>query len=225
MRCKQYNANHGKLTTVLLDDMTGMIHHKMYFKIATESLESAKLFEESIKSLKLDPSPWIKIDLVDKNVSQYFESAVESIVFSGLTIEAFINCYALDRLSKSKFKRFNNFSLKGKWSKIPMEVTGKEIPEDSQAMIQLAALIKSRNNLVHYKAGGGDEIAYYTYVGAMLKEAEAAHPFPLTMQAESNVDTIRLLIDELHKIDSTISRADLMFDQNDNRWFELWSKS
>jgi hypothetical protein len=205
--------------------MTGLIHHKMYFKITRERLDNARLFERSVKELKLDPSPWIRLDLIDKNVSKYFESAVESIVFSGLTIEAFINSYALTHISKSKFKSLDNLSLRQKWLEIPKAVTGKEIPEDSLAMKQLAGLVKSRNNLVHYKTGGIDAIEYYSYIGTMLQERETAHAFPLTIQAESNINTIRLLIDELSEIDSRVSQADLMFNENENRWFELWSQS
>jgi hypothetical protein len=197
----------------------------MYFKIAKDRLASARVFERSTKELKLDPSPWIKLDLIDMNVSKYFEAVVESIVFSGLTIEAFINSYALTHVSRSRFKILNNLSLRQKWIEIPKAVTGREIPGDSQAMTQLAGLIKARNNLVHYKTGDNDASKYYSHVGTMLRETEAAHAFPLTIQAESSIGTIELLIDELNKIDSRASRADLMFNENENRWYELWSPS
>ena len=59
----------------------------------------------------------------------------------------------------------------------------------------------------------------------MLRESQLSHALPLTMQAESNISTIRLLIDELKEIDSTVSEADLLFDESENRWFELWTQS
>ena len=205
--------------------MTGLIHHKLYFKITKDRLDNAKSLERSVKELRMDPSPWIKLDLTDEILSKYFESAVESIVFSGLTIEAFINAYAMARVSKSEFKKLNKLSLREKWTEVPNAVTGKKIPEDSQAMLQLAELVKSRNNLVHYKIAGNDPKEYYSYIGRMLKESQPSHALPLTMQAESNVTTIMLLIDELQQIDSTVAETDLMFSENDNRWFELWSQS
>lgn len=205
--------------------MTGLIHHKMYFKITRDRLDSAKSLEKSVKELRIDPSPWIKLDLTDEILSKYFESVVESIVFSGLTVEAFINAYAMARLSKSEFKKLNNLSLRGKWSEVPNAVTGKKIPEDSQAMLQLAELVKSRNNLVHYKTVGNDPREYYSYIENMLQEPQPSYALPLTTQAESNITTIMLLINELKQIDTTVSEADLMFSENDNRWFELWSQS
>lgn len=205
--------------------MTGLIHHKMYFKISRERLDSAKSLERSVRELRTDPSPWIKLDLTDEILSKYFEAAVESIVFSGLTIEAFINAYAMARVSNSKFKKLNRHSLRGKWSEVPSAVTGKKIPEDSQAMIQLAELVKSRNNLVHYKTAGNDPMKYYSYIGSLLEESTLSHALPLTTQAESNINTVMLLIDELKQIDSSVSEADLMFSESDNRWFELWSHS
>ena len=205
--------------------MTGLIHHKMYFKITRDRLDSAQLLERSVKGLRRDPSPWIKLDVIDEILSSYFVSVVESIVFSGLTVEAFINSYAMARVSKPEFKKLNSLSLREKWSEIPNAVTGKRIPEDSQAMLQLAELVKSRNNLVHYKAAGNDPKEYYSYIGSMLRESQLSHALPLTMQAESNISTIRLLIDELKEIDSTVSEADLLFDESENRWFELWTQS
>jgi hypothetical protein len=197
----------------------------MYFKITRDRLDSAKLLERSVKELRLDPSPWIKLDLTDEILSKYFESVVESIVFSGLAVEAFINSYAMARVSESEFKKLNKLSLRGKWSEVPNAVTGQKIPEDSQAMLQLAELVKSRNNLVHYKTAGNDPNEYYSYIGNMLQESQPSHVLPLTLQAESNITTIRLLIDELKEIDSTVSETDLVFSENDNRWFELWSQS
>jgi hypothetical protein len=203
--------------------MTGLIHHKLYFKITRDRLDSAQSLERSVKGLRLDPSPWIKLDLIDEILSNYFESVVESIVFSGLTVEAFINSYAMARVSKPEFKRLNRLSLREKWLEIPSTVTGKKIPEDSQAVLQLAELVKSRNNLVHYKIAVNDPSEYYSLIGSMLMESDLTHALPLTMQAESNIRTIRLLIAELKLIDSTVSDADLLFDKNENRWFELWS--
>jgi hypothetical protein len=197
----------------------------MYFKITRDRLDSAKSFERSAKELRQDPSPWIKLDLIDEILSGYFESVVESIVFSGLTVEAFINSYAMARVSKPEFKKLNKLSLKEKWSEIPNAVTGEKIPEDSQAMLQLAELVKSRNSLVHYKTAGNDPKEYYSYIGSILRESQPSHSLPLTMQAESNISTIRLLVDELKEIDSTVSETDLLFDENENRWFKMWSQS
>lgn len=204
--------------------MTSLIYHKLYFKITRERLSDAKLNERSIKILSEDPCPWIKIDLSDEIFSRYLESVVESIVFSGLTVEAFINSYALSRVSKSKFQKLDRLSLREKWTEIPRIATGKIMHEDSIAIIKLTGLIKSRNDLVHYKAVGCAPNVYYSFVQKMLQNVKASQAFPLTMQAESNISTIKLLIDELKRLDPTVSETDLMFDEDENRWFELWSK-
>lgn len=95
--------------------------HIEFYEIALEGLKRAKrlekLAERSIRKMKLTED--------DKNYSARMTGFAElgsivSVVFSALSLEAFINDYASQRLSKSYFDNYlDKLDLVSKWVVIP----------------------------------------------------------------------------------------------------------
>lgn len=86
------------------------------------------------------------------------ESAVSAIVFAGMAAEAYIYDYAARHLGKSYTDdHIDTLSAVNKWVVIPRLVTGNIFPKDRQAFQLLKGLVKSRNELVHYKAHDATE--------------------------------------------------------------------
>ena len=74
------------------------------------------------------------------------------IVFCALSLEAFINDYAIEHLSKSYLEKYlDKLGLYAKWVVIPRLLTGSQLPTGAKPMQDLDWLIKERNRLVHFK--------------------------------------------------------------------------
>lgn len=74
------------------------------------------------------------------------------IVFCALSLEAFINDYAIDHLSKSYLEKYlDKLDLYAKWVVIPRFLTGSQLDTGAKPMQDLDWLIKQRNKLVHFK--------------------------------------------------------------------------
>ena len=79
-------------------------------------------------------------------------AAMVSVIFSALTLEAFINNYGIEHFSRSYFdNHLDKLPAVSKWIVIPTLAVGKEIDSDSQSYEQLKRLFKRRDRLVHYK--------------------------------------------------------------------------
>jgi len=79
-------------------------------------------------------------------------SAMVSVVFSALTLEAFINNYAIEHFSRRYLENYlDKLSAVAKWVVIPKLKTGNELNTDGQPYEKLKELFKLRDRLVHYK--------------------------------------------------------------------------
>ncbi|WP_143046361.1 hypothetical protein [Trichormus sp. NMC-1] len=203
--------------------MNYLIHHKMYFKVARENLEQALLSEKSVRSWMLDSSNWIKQESIDKSYSEFSESAITSIIFSGLTVESFINYYGISRLSKNEFDNYlDKLDLLSKWIVIPKFVTGNSIDTGSHAISLLKQLIRSRNKLVHYKSSKISPHDFYS----SLKNFQPTDPksrLPWIEDAEIGIQAIYKLLSEIVKIDSSISREETEWEEESDKCFQMWS--
>ena len=81
------------------------------------------------------------------------ELALIVVVFSAFTLEAYINHYGINRLSRNYFSNYlDKLDLLAKWLVIPRIVTGKKLDPGSHAMQGLSWLISLRNRLAHFKS-------------------------------------------------------------------------
>lgn len=134
------------------DGMVEVTYHEVYLKIAAENCQNAKRIEAEWVSRRNSETP-VTYEEYEYYVLNGIERCViVATVFTALAAEAFINHYAIIRLSKNYLVNYlNNLRLVPKWVVIPRVVTGKQLDQGSKAFEQLRTLVKRRNELVHYK--------------------------------------------------------------------------
>jgi len=195
----------------------------MYFKVAKDQLNTAKIAETRIRELLADPSPLVKQDLIDKRYYEFSEAVVTSVVFSGLTIEAYINYYAISRLSQSQFENsLDKLSILKKWIDIPKLISGNAIGVGSDAIVLLKTLIQSRNRLVHYKSSGSTPQEFYNYLQDFDAKDHNSH-LPWLNEAKTGIQAVYKLIDEMTKIDNSVKLSEIEWDEDADKWFEALS--
>ena len=203
--------------------MNNMIHHKMYFKVAKEQLSEARRRETSVRNWLTDTSPWIKQDDIDKSYYEFSEAAVTSVIFSGLTIESYINYYGISRLTKSQFENYlDKLDVLAKWIVIPKFITGNAIDTGCEAIALLLKLIQSRNRLVHYKSSGNTPQEFYNNLKNFDAQDQNNH-LPWLEDAETGVKAVYKLIEEMTKIDSSINRTEIEWEEDADNWYEALS--
>lgn len=124
--------------------------HQTFFAIAYQhhKLVERHVVERNAKRVKDDRD----IDFICAKNAAIQRSAMVSVIFSALTLEAFINNYAIERFSRNYFdNHLDKLSPVSKWIVIPKLVTGNEINSDGQPYEKLKNLFKHRDKLVHYK--------------------------------------------------------------------------
>ncbi|WP_413176224.1 hypothetical protein [Anabaena azotica] len=205
--------------------MIDIIHHKIYFKIAKQKLELALSCEKSVRSWIIDRNrnEWVKQDSIDHAYYEFLENAITSIIFSGLTVESFINYYGTTRLSKNKFNTYlDKLDLLSKWIVVPKFITGQEISTDSQALELLKKLVSSRNKLIHYKSSQTDPREFYNNFKT-FEPTDSNNRLPWVKDAEIGVKAIYELFNEIRKIDTSITKEEIEWSEESNHWFELFS--
>jgi hypothetical protein len=132
----------------------------IYSEIARENfqklikLESQRLaVEEKISKLeKEDEKLYIQHEL-DKFEIETGKYVAIVIVFSAITVEAYIYDYAARHLSDAFVKNYlDKLDPVSKWVIIPPLVTGKELSRKKRWFELLNKLIKQRNNIIHHKS-------------------------------------------------------------------------
>ena len=112
------------------------------------------------------------------------------IVFSALTLEAYINHYGINRLSRNYFSSYlDKLDVLAKWLVIPRIVTGEKLDPGSNAMQDLSWLVSLRNRLVHFKSK--------TITVDEIKESD----FLWHEDAERSVRTVKRVVSLLKRID------------------------
>jgi hypothetical protein len=122
---------------------------------------------------------------------------LNTIVFSALTLEAFINHYAIEKSSLSYLKRhLDNLNPVNKWLIIPKLFTGKELDRNSQAFELLKRLFTRRNKIVHNKT---KEIKVKDYQNEAFERPEIMKGY-----AREALETVRQAVDALKELDKNI---------------------
>lgn len=122
-------------------------------------------------------------------------AAMVSVIFSALTLEAFVNNYAIERFSRSYFdNHLDKLPTISKWIIIPKLFTGKELNSDSQPYECLKRLFKRRDRLVHYKTRK-----------KKLSEIYEEDIWVTEEQSAEAVATVEAVLKELSELDRTVS--------------------
>jgi hypothetical protein len=133
-------------------------YHGDYFRLALENWERIQKLKQEHDALQARFGSHNKVsdDIANQLASKNDEIgklALVVIIFCAFTLEAYINDYAINRLSKSYLKNYlDKLDLVAKWVVIPRLVTQKRLDPGSRALQDLAWLVQLRNNLAHYKS-------------------------------------------------------------------------
>lgn len=118
----------------------------MYCEIAMESYYHAYIAYTMIRTANYSHK-------YNNELSSMNKSIVTTIIFSAMTIEAFINDYAAACLGDSDFyDNFDKLSLTGKFKLVSKFILKNNRLDNSNAYSMLCSLIKSRNSYVHCKS-------------------------------------------------------------------------
>ena len=135
------------------------------------------------------------MDFICAKNAEIQRAAMVSVVFSALTLEAFINNYGLEHFSRNYFdKHLDKLPAVSKWIVIPKLAIGKEIDSDSRSYEQLKRLFKRRDRLVHYKTKK-----------KKLSEMHGGDVWVTEEQGAEAVQTVRSVLGELSRIDDKVS--------------------
>lgn len=133
-------------------------YHGDYFRLALENWERIQKLKQEHDALQVKFGSHNKIgddianQLAAKN-DAIGKLALVVIVFCAFTLEAYINDYAINRLSKNYLKNYlDKLDLVAKWLVIPRLVTHKQLDPGSRPLQDLAWLVELRNRLAHYKS-------------------------------------------------------------------------
>jgi hypothetical protein len=169
-------------------------HHRDYFKLVMDSYSRIlKLkrehdeFRHSLRGKKMSDDD---VDVLASRNDAIGQLALIVIVFSALTLEAYINHYGINRLSRNYFSSYlDKLDLLAKWLVVPRLVTGEKLDPGSNAMQDLSWLVSLRNRLVHFKSK--------TMTVEEIKESD----FLWHEDAERSVRTVKRVVSLLKRID------------------------
>lgn len=116
-----------------------------------------------------------------------------TVVFCIMTLESFINEYAIINYSKSYFKNYlDKLDLKTKWIIIPKLINGSQINTNSDAFKLFLKALKIRHKLVHDK----------TKIINIWKPFE--YDWIFEEDAEISINAVKKMLNELKKLDKEI---------------------
>ena len=177
------------------DGFIDLSNHKIFFCIATRSLTKAK-DETNRMDLRAKRAPFTQADIdfiVEKN-AEIRRYAASAVLFSVMTLESYVNGYALDRFSRSYFDKYlDKLDLKSKWVVYPKLVSGNDMDTGSKAFASFTKLIALRNRLVHDKPRK-----------KRLSELNNQNFGLNYTDAQQAVDTVRGMVNELAALDTAI---------------------
>jgi len=133
------------------------------------------------------------VDFICEKNAAIQRSAMVVVIFSALTLEAFINNYGIERFSRSFFdNHLNNLNPISKWLILPKLVVGRQLSTDGQPYELLGGLFRLRNKLVHYKTRK-------KRISALREEED----WITERHARDAIQAVSALVQELKSLDPT----------------------
>jgi hypothetical protein len=120
------------------------------------------------------------------------DNAMIAVIFSALTLEAFINNYGFEKLPSGYFGNLDKIDFISKWLIFPKLVTGRELNTSHYSFGMLKELHSLRNVLVHYK----------TYCKPAREITE--RDWVTERNAHRAIETVRAVAKELKKLDNKV---------------------
>lgn len=121
------------------------------------------------------------------------KSALITIIFSALAIEAYIYDYGARNISDRFIQKYvDKLDVISKWVIIPQLVNGKEFPREGKGFELLGKLVKARNSIVHNKSYDMD----FDRLEQIAESDEV-----LLERAKEAVNTIAELANDIESID------------------------
>ncbi len=197
-------------------------NHQLYYVIAKRNLVSAQELQKQISELnsiddKLDniaitmtgrPDPEGKAISVARSVEmleRQDQYLVESVIFAALTVEAYINYYAVRKSGSSHYKKyFDNLTPEQKWLFIPKFFNqGESLQVDAEPLQSLNKLVSDRNSFIHAKPENKIKLGSNSGIN-ITPLSEGRYGGPSLKAAEKHVNTVKQLVISLSGIDSTV---------------------
>jgi hypothetical protein len=169
-----------------------LTNHETFLAIAHQHNEQVKklIVERDSRKVKDDRD----VDFHAAKNAEIQRTAMVSVIFSALALEAFINNYGIERFSGSYFDNYlDKLSAVSKWIVIPRLVTGKEIDRDGQAFEWLKGLFMQRDKLVHYKTRK-----------KKISELREDKDWVTEEHSEHALQTVRAVVEALSEIDPNV---------------------
>jgi len=170
-------------------------YHQRYLYISISSyFDLVRVVEKELKIKRVKREDSENSSLMSSIWNEKVDHMLITIIFSALSVEAFINDYAIRRFSKKYFEKYlDKLSIISKWIIIPRLANGTQLDPGSKAMEELDWLIKKRHRLVHYKTKMVDS-----------GDVKLSH-FLWPIEAERAVNTVISVVLALNEIDKRAS--------------------
>ncbi len=124
-------------------------------------------------------------------------SSMVTVIFSALTLEAFINQYAIEAISRNYFdEHLDKLSTPSKWFVIPQLTARRQMDRNGHSYGQLKGLFKLRHRLVHYKARR-----------KKISELREEEDWITERHAEDAIRAVESAVKELGEIDPKVSSS------------------
>lgn len=171
--------------------------HDKYFKIALDNFEKIEILRKDVDTINRKKHEKKFTDDDVQAIAEINDSigelALIVIIFSALSIEAYINHYAITRFSKNHFNKYlDKLDLFSKWILVPRIVTNKQLDPGSKSLQDVDWLIALRNKMVHYKSKQ-----------IQIDEVKKSD-FLWAEDAEKAIKTVRNLVLSLKRIDEKV---------------------
>jgi len=133
---------------------------------------------------------------------------VSAIIFALCCLENFIFDYAATYMGdKEAEEDMDTPNFMFKWLTIIRYVTGKRFPKETQPYQHLKALIKERNNLIHYKSESIER--FFDFVKNMAKNKKILIEQEKQITEQINpLETIKEVLQEVKNLEADISQED-----------------
>lgn len=182
----------------------------MYCEMAMEAYYNATISHNKIKEAEYSWDYSFEYDAMNKSI-------INTIIFSAMAIEAFVNDYAAACLGDSDFyDNFDRLSAVEKFELIARFILKEEKPDRGKSYYShLKALFKERNSYVHSKS---KRVSLQGYTSEELQKLIAETPFDITEEELPTLDAKEMKGNMRKALDAlkAIYELAIYFDERDS---------